>query len=457
MRIPSRSNQTLALFGLGSSGLATAGALRDSGAAVVAWDDAPASRREAAAAGIDLREPAAWEWPGLDALVLSPGVPLTHPEPHPVVLSARQADCPVIGDIELLGEAVPDARMVGVTGTNGKSTTTALLGHLLAEAGRTVAVGGNLGPPALSLPALGRDGIYVIECSSYQLDLIDRMRFDTAVLLNISPDHIDRHGDLAGYVAAKRRIFRDRPGGGQVAIVGTDDDASRAVLAELEGRAGWRLVPIAVGRRVDGGVSVLDDTLFEDDRPVADLSRIDTLPGAHNHQNAAAAFAAARSLGLSRAEAAAALATYPGLPHRQETVAVIGGVRYVNDSKATNGEAARNALVCYRAIYWIAGGRPKADGLAAVLPELHRVRRAYLTGEAEAAFADEIGSRVPVERCGDLARALDAAHRDAQRERPAGATVLLSPACASFDQWPSFAARGDAFRAAVESFGERAP
>ena len=457
MRIPARSNQTLALFGLGSSGLATADALRDSGAAVVAWDDAPASRRAAAAAGIDLRDPAAWEWPGLDALVLSPGVPLTHPEPHPVVRSARRADCPVIGDIELLGEAAPDARMVGVTGTNGKSTTTALLGHLLAEAGRTVAVGGNLGPPALSLPALGREGIYVIECSSYQLDLIDRMRFDTAVLLNISPDHLDRHGDLAGYVAAKRRIFRDRPGGGQVAIVGTDDAASRAVLSELEGRAGWCLVPIAVGRPVDGGVSVLGGTLFEDDRAVADLSRIDTLPGAHNHQNAAAAFAAARSLGLSRAEAAAALATYPGLPHRQETVAVIDGIRYVNDSKATNGEATRNALVCYGAIYWIAGGRPKADGLEAVLPELDRVRRAYLIGEAEAAFAEEIGGRVPVERCGDLARALEAAHRDAQRERPPGATVLLSPACASFDQWPSFAARGDAFRSAAGSLGERVP
>lgn len=457
MRIPTRSNRTLALFGLGSSGLAAAGALRDSGAAVLAWDDLPASRRAAAAAGIDLRDPAVWDWPGLDALVLSPGVPLTHPEPHPVVRSARQADCPVIGDIELLGEAAPDARMVGITGTNGKSTTTALLGHLLAEAGRTVAVGGNLGPPALSLPALGREGIYVIECSSYQLDLIDRMRFDTAVLLNISPDHLDRHGDLAGYVAAKRRIFRDRPGGGQVAIVGTDDAASRAVLSDLEGRAGWSLVPIAVGRPVDRGVSVLGGTLFENGCPVADLSRIDTLPGAHNRQNAAAAFAAARSLGLSRAEVAAALATYPGLPHRQETVAVIGGVRYVNDSKATNGEATRNALVCYRAIYWIAGGRPKADGLDAVLPELDRVRRAYLIGEAEAAFAEEIGGRVPVERCGDLERALRAAHRDAQRERPPGATVLLSPACASFDQWPSFAARGDAFRSAAESLGERAP
>ena len=457
MRIPTRSNQTLALFGLGSSGLAAAGALRDSGAAVVAWDDAPASREAAAAVGIGLREPAGWEWPGIDALVLSPGIPLTHPEPHSVVRSARRAGCPVIGDIELLGEAAPDARMVGVTGTNGKSTTTALLGHLLSEAGCTVAVGGNLGPPALSLPDLGREGIYVIECSSYQLDLIDRMRFDTAVLLNISPDHLDRHGDLAGYVAAKRRIFRDRSGGGQVAIVGTDDAASRGVLSELEGRAGWSLVPVAVGRPVQGGVSVLGGMLYEDNSPVADLSGIDTLLGAHNHQNAAAAFAAARSLGLSRAEAAAALATYPGLPHRQETVAVIDGVRYVNDSKATNGEAARNALVCYPAIYWIAGGRPKADGLHAVLPELHRVRRAYLIGEAEEAFANEIGGRVPVERCGELGRALEAAHRDAQQDRTAGATVLLSPACASFDQWPSFAARGDAFRSAAESLGERAP
>ena len=457
MRIPTRSNQTLGLFGLGSSGLATADALRDSGAAVVAWDDAPASRSAAAAAGIRLCEPTAWDWPGLDALVLSPGVPLTHPAPHPVVRSARGADCPVIGDIELLGEAAPDARMVGVTGTNGKSTTTALLGHLLAEAGRTVAVGGNLGPPALSLPALGEDGIYVVECSSYQLDLIDRMRFDTAVLLNLSPDHLDRHGDLAGYVAAKRRIFRDKPGGGQVAIVGTDDAASRAVLADLDGRAGWNLVPIAVGRRIDVGVSVLDDRLMEDGSPVADLSGIETLPGAHNHQNAAAAFAAARSLGLSRAEAVAGLVTYPGLPHRQETVAVVDGVRYVNDSKATNGEASRNALVCYRAIYWIAGGRPKADGLKAILPELHRVRRAYLIGEAEAGFADEIGGRAPVERCEDLARAVAAAHRDAQGERIPGATVLLSPACASFDQWPSFEARGDAFRSTVERLGEVGP
>ncbi len=456
MLIPTRGSQTLGLFGLGSSGLAAAAALRDSGASVLAWDDVPAQRRAAAAAGIGVCEPSGWDWPALDALVLSPGVPLTHPQPHPVVMSARRAACPVIGDIELLGEAAPEARMVGITGTNGKSTTTALIGHLLANAGRSVAVGGNLGPPALSLPALGPAGIYVLECSSFQLDLIEETRFDTAVLLNISPDHLDRHGDLAGYVAAKRRIFRGRPGGGQVAVVGTDDEACCAVLADLETCGGWTLIPVGVGRKIAGGVSVLDSVLYEDEAPVADLAGIDTLPGPHNQQNAAAAFAAARSLGLSRAETAAALASYPGLPHRQETVAVIGGVRYVNDSKATNGESCRHALACYRPVYWIAGGRAKADGLSAALPELDRVRRAYLIGEAEAAFAEEIGGRAPVERCGDLARALAAAHRDARRERLPGATVLLSPACASFDQWPSFAARGDAFRAAVRRLREGA-
>ena len=357
MRIPTRSDQTLALFGLGSSGLATAGALHDSGAAVLAWDDSPEPRRAARSAGIAVTEPAGWDWPSIDALVLSPGIPLTHPEPHPVVRSARRAACPVIGDIELLGEAAPDAHLVGVTGTNGKSTTTALLGHLLAETRREVAVGGNLGPPALSLPVLGRGGTYVLECSSFQLDLTERMRFEVAILLNISPDHLDRHGDLAGYIAAKRRIFRDRTGGGQVAIVGTDDEASRALLAELETRAGWTLVPIGVGRTIEGGVAVLRGTLFEDGEAVADLSDIDTLPGSHNHQNAAAAFAAARALGLSRGEAARALRTYPGLPHRQETVAALNGVRYVNDSKATNGRRA--------ATRWSATGRstgsPAAD------------------------------------------------------------------------------------------------
>lgn len=456
MRVTSRNDQTLGVFGLGISGIATTKALSEGGARVLAWDDSEAAREDARNQGVPLVDPAGWDWPSLSALVLSPGIPLTHPAPHPVVESARAADCPVIGDIELLGETVAGATLVGITGTNGKSTTTALLGHMLRHAGRSVAVGGNLGPPALGLPVLDSDGIYVLELSSYQLDLIDRTRFDLAILLNVSADHLDRHGGMDGYVAAKRRIFRDRENGGQVAILGVDDKITNGVLIELAGNPGWRAIPIGVGQVFELGTYVVEGRLFYSgspfpNDPVADLRPIETLPGTHNHQNAAAAFAAARVLGVEEELVVEALASYPGLPHRQETVARMGGVAYVNDSKATNGEAALRAIRGYERIYWIAGGLAKADGLNAILPELHRVRHAYLIGAAEDRFAAEIGDRVPVTRCGTLAQAVDVAHNDAQADDEPGATVLLSPACASFDQWPSFGARGDAFRAQVRA------
>ncbi len=454
MRVTSRKDQTIAVLGLGRSGSATASALIEGGAQVLAWDDSADVR---AASPIALADPCGWDWPGVAALVPSPGIPLSHPAPHPIVARARKAACPVIGDIELLGETVPGATLIGITGTNGKSTTTALLGHILEHAGRTVAVGGNLGPPALGLPVLGEGGIYVLELSSYQLDLIERVRFDIAILLNISADHLDRHGGMDGYVAAKRRLFRRRIGGcGQTAIIGLDDAISSGVCTETARDPGWHTVPVSVGRSLDHGVWVIDGRLFEatavgPGTAVADLRGIETLPGAHNHQNAAAAFAAARAVGVSAADVAAALACYPGLPHRQETVARIRGIAYVNDSKATNGEAALRAIRSYERIYWIAGGLAKADGLAPVLPVLDRIRRAYLIGAAEDRFAAEIGVRVPTTRCGVLDRALAAAHADAQADGGPGAVVLLSPACASFDQWPSFAARGDAFRERVRA------
>ena len=449
MRVAGRKDQTLAVLGLGGSGTAAASALIEGGARVLAWDDSAAVR---AAARIALADPSGWDWRAVSALVPSPGIPLSHPAPHPVVARARAAACPVIGDIELLGETVRDATLVGITGTNGKSTTTALLGHILEHAGRPVAVGGNLGPPALGLPALGNQGIYVLELSSYQLDLVERTRFDIAILLNVSADHLDRHGGMDGYVAAKRRLFRARADGRrQTAIIGLDDVISNRVFVEADRDPDWRAVPVAVGRAVERGIYVIDGRLFDGASAspgvaAADLRGIATLPGPHNHQNAAAAYAAARALGIDAAAIAAALASYPGLPHRQETVARIGGIAYVNDSKATNGEAALRAIRCYERIYWIAGGLPKADGLEAVLPELHRVRRAYLIGEAADRFAAEIDDRVPITRCGALDRALEAAHADAQTDGAPGAIVLLSPACASFDQWPSFGARGDAFR-----------
>ena len=454
MRVASRKDQTLAVLGLGSSGTATASALIEGGAQVLAWDDSADAR---GAARIALSDPSGWDWRAVSALVPSPGVPLTHPVPHPLVARARTAGCPVIGDIELLGETVSGATLVGITGTNGKSTTTALLGHVLVRAGLPVAVGGNLGPPALGLPALGDEGIYVLELSSYQLDLIVQTHFDIAVLLNITADHLDRHGGMDGYVAAKRRIFRKRAGGpGQTAVIGLDDEISNRLGIEIARDPDWRTIPIAVDKIADRGVYAIGGQLFDGasaspDIPVADLRGIQTLPGSHNHQNAAAAFAAASALGVDAAVIAEALESYPGLPHRQEMVARIGDVAYVNDSKATNGEAALRAIRSYDRIYWIAGGLAKADGLEAVLPELHRVRHAYLIGEAEDRFAAEIGDRIPTTRCGALDRALEAAHAAAQTDGEPGGIVLLSPACASFDQWPSFGARGDAFRDRVRT------
>jgi UDP-N-acetylmuramoylalanine--D-glutamate ligase len=452
IRTPQRAGRTIAILGLGVSGVATARALAASGATVVAWDDGEPARRAAAAAGLALGDLASADWSAIDALVMSPGIPLTHPEPHPVAKLARANGRAILGDIELLWESRPDASYVAITGTNGKSTTTALTHHLLDAPGRAVQVGGNLGPPALGLEPLGAGGTYVLELSSYQLDLTERACFDVAVLLNITPDHLDRHGGLDGYVAAKKRIFRTGARGGQTAVIGIDDGHGRACAAELRGRAGWRVVPVAVGRAVPDGVYAIDGRLYdaaEGARPVCDLRAVATLPGAHNWQNAAAAYAAARAVGARPAEIAARLATYPGLPHRQELVATLDGVRFVNDSKATNDDSTAKALVCYDAIYLIAGGLPKEGGLAAALPHFDRVRRAYLIGTAAKRFEGEIAGRVPVEQSGDLETATRAAFAQARSDRAGGATVLLSPACASFDQFKNFGDRGEAFRRIV--------
>ncbi len=454
-----RRNQNIAVFGLGVSGIATASALAQSGVHVTAWDDGAAARTAAGQQGITLADPRKTDWSDMDALVLSPGIPLTHPEPHEIVRLAQAADCLILGDIELLAEACPDATFIAITGTNGKSTTTALIGHVLESCGLNIQIGGNLGPPALSLEPLRRDGAYVLELSSYQLDLTHEARFDIAVLLNISPDHLDRHGGMDGYIAAKKRIFRNRENGGQVAVIGVDDAHGVALADDIAARDGWRVIRISSRTPVTGGVYVIDGRLFDHmdgnagaPFEVCDLSAVITLPGAHNWQNAAACYAVARIMELTPGDIAEKLALYPGLAHRQETVSRISGVLYVNDSKATNPDAASRALGSYDTIYWIAGGRAKDGGLGPVLPLLDRVRHAFLIGEAEGSFADELNDRIPFDRCGDLSSALSAAHALAQAEQIDGAVVLLSPACASFDQWPNFEARGDAFRQQVQAF-----
>jgi UDP-N-acetylmuramoylalanine--D-glutamate ligase len=445
-------NRQVAVLGLARSGLVAAEALKASGADVLAWDDAPAARAEAAAKGIaivDLMTAPPRDWA---ALIMSPGIPLTHPAPHPVASKALAADVPVIGDIELLWRAGTGADCIGITGTNGKSTTTALIGHVLNAAGRSVAVGGNLGTPVLSLERLGPGAAYVIEMSSFQLDLVDRTRFAVAILLNVTPDHLDRHGDMAGYVAAKRRIFRHQTAS-DTAIIGVDDEYCAALAETLPART----VRISTERAVPGGLYVLDDGTLIDDldggaEPVMALGDLPMLPGRHNWQNAAAAYAAARAIGVSATEIAAAIASFPGLPHRQEQVGTLGKIRFINDSKATNADAAAKALGCYAPIHWIAGGVPKAGGIAELAPFFPRLRHAYLIGAATEDFAATLAGRVPVSRCGDLATAVRAA-ADAARSDPAEApVVLLSPACASFDHYRNFEVRGDAFRRHVADY-----
>ncbi len=440
--------KTLAVMGLGRSGMATARALLRGGATALAWDDSAARRADAESDGIPIVDLRGVDWSGIEALVLSPGIPHSHPAPHRVAAGARAAKCRIIGDIELLVRAQPEARTIGITGTNGKSTTTTLIGHLLSQTGAPVQIGGNLGTPALELEPLGRDGTYVIEMSSYQLELTDPVPFDIAILLNVSADHLDRHGGMDGYIAAKRRIF-DGQRADQTAIVGADDDYCERLAAALSDAGPQKVVSISGHTRVRGGVYAIDHYLYDDtdgkNAPIFALTEAATLPGTHNAQNACAAYVAGRAAGLAPADICAAMATYPGLAHRQELVARIDGVRYVNDSKATNADAASRALSCYQSIYWIAGGQAKEGGLEVLRPLLPRIRHAYLIGEAATAIADFLDGQIDCTISGNLDSAVTSAHCRAQRDVAEDRVVLLSPACASFDQFPNFEVRGDTF------------
>jgi UDP-N-acetylmuramoylalanine--D-glutamate ligase len=449
IRVPHAPGRPVAVLGLGKAGLAAAKALAAGGAEVWAWDDDPTKR-----SGVATMDLARVDWTRPSALILSPGIPHRFPKPHPVAARAAAAGCPIIGEVELLFRAQPRARYVGITGTNGKSTTTALIGHLAAKAGRKVEVGANLGTPALALQPLAEDGIYVLEMSSYQLELMESGHFDVAVLLNITPDHLDRHGGMDGYIAAKRRIF-ERQRGHDWAVIGVDDDPCRRIHHGLSDR---RIAAITIGRRHMGLITV-DAGIMRDEqgRTIMDLARAPALPGAHNWQNAAAAYAVARALGIPETETVAGIESYPGLAHRQELVATIGDLRFVNDSKATNADATAKALACYDSIYWILGGRPKETGLDGLEPFYPRIARAYLIGEAAADFERRLkAAGVAATIAGTLDRAVAAAAADARAAQKPGAVVLLSPACASFDQFANFEERGNRFRELVRGLGQAA-
>lgn len=442
----------VAVFGLGLSGVAAVRALTAAGATVHAWDDDAQKRAAASEAGaiIDTLE----DLRGHAFLLLSPGVPLHFPVPHDVVARAREADVEIIGDMALLHRAGHGLRTIGITGTNGKSTTTALVGHILTHAGMRVAVGGNIGTAVMDMDLAGKEAI-VLELSSFQLDLCAEFAPDIAVHLNLTPDHIDRHGDIDGYKSAKMKIFSG-PG---VAIIGGDDAPSRAMEVQIR-KDGSRnpVFTIATTRAVGSGVYVSDAKLHDmmeegvaegDAALTTDLRNLTTLPGVHNHQNIAAAWAVCRRMGIKPATIVAGLQTYPGLPHRMYTVRTINGVAYINDSKATNADAAGKALACYRNISWILGGLPKAGGLDGLDPYAGRIARAFVIGTAAEDFAAWLRRHgIAVEECGTLDVAVSAAHRFAQagRGQPGGAgVVLLSPACASYDQFRSFEHRGQCF------------
>ena len=461
IRIPGYEHKRIAVMGLGVAGLPTVRALMASGAHVLAWDDGAESRNKAAAEGVPIVDLLSADWDGIDTLVLSPGIPHTFPKPHPIAERARKADAAIVCDVDLLGRAEPDAVYVGITGTNGKSTTTALIAHILKSAGKKLEVGGNLGPPVLDFAPLGKDGIYVLEMSSYQLERTFSIGFDVAVLLNVSPNHIDRHGDLAGYVAAKARIFAPTQGVGaarkqQTAVVGVDDEECRRIADSLEKR--MRVVRITREAPGPGMVGAEGTALVDRSegaaRVVLDLKQAQDLPGRHNAQNAAAAYAATRALGVSPEAIAAAMKTYRSLPHRLERVATIDGVTYVNDSKATSPEATVWALTSYDRVIWIAGGLSKDVGYDALIPYLPRIAHAFLVGKAAGEIAAFLAKhKIPHTTSDTIERAVPAAHARAKADKIK--VVLLSPACASFDQYRSFEKRGDDFRAQVELLGDK--
>ena len=443
----------VALFGLGGSGMATAEALRAGGAETIVWDDAEKAVEKARAAGFEALDLHRLDWKGIAALVLAPGVPLTHPVPHWTVELAKKAGVEIIGDIELFcrerKRLAKDAPFVAITGTNGKSTTTALIAHILRQAGRDVQLGGNIGTPILALAPPAADRVHVIEMSSYQIDLTPSLSPSIGILLNLSPDHIDRHGTMDHYAAVKARLVKLA----DTAIIGVDDPYSEAIAVRGD-HSGKPIVRISLQEMLGAGIHVRGREIFAwrgHGRKLADLAGIGSLRGDHNAQNAAAAVATCLRLGLDEATIQAGLTSFPGLAHRMEQVGRVGKAILINDSKATNADSTEKALLSFPAgIFWIVGGKAKEGGIAPLAPYFPRVAKAYLIGAASDEFAGTLQGTVPFERSGTLDAAVSAAAADAKNADFDEPVILLSPSCASFDQFPNFEVRGQRFRELAE-------
>lgn len=451
-------NKPVAVFGLGLSGLAVVRAFLKSGATVYAYDDSEEACNGAHILGAQIKELTEDVLKDCAFLCLAPGVPLTHPEPHRVVKAANQAECKITCDIQLLNDLNQGRPVIALTGTNGKSTTTTLIQHVLTQSGENPVLAGNIGLPVFDTKSPSKGESWVLELSSFQLDLCDNFKSDIAIILNLTADHLDRHGSMGEYIATKEKIFEHC----KTAIIGVDDDHGMIIYERLKERSDIKVIPISVREELEDGVYVKGGTLFDstgtDTLEIGSLNNITKLHGLHNKQNSAAVYAACVSKGLEDKQILDGLKTYPGLPHRQFPVRIINGVAYINDSKATNAEATSKALVCNHNIYWIAGGIAKDGGLNGLDSYMDRVKRAFLIGDASDEFEKWLLKYgVEAVHCATLERAVEDAHKAAQDERgqPGGAgVVLLSPACASYDQFKSFEERGDVFTSLVENLDE---
>jgi UDP-N-acetylmuramoylalanine--D-glutamate ligase len=435
--------KTYVVLGLARSGLATVKWLLARGASVIAVDDNP--DKIVAAQKLGAETPPTIPWNEITALIQSPGIPLWFPIPHPITQQARENGVPVIGDGDLLRAAYPEARFVGITGTNGKSTTTALVSHILKTTGIDCQVGGNIGVPMLDLPPAQT---YVLELSSYQLDLSGGLDLHVAAWLNISPDHLDRHGSLENYIAVKKRIFKAHSSA-QTAIIGVDDAASEAVWQEL--LTTQPVIPVSVKRNLGEGVCFQENWLMDGSDRVLDVTTLPALKGVHNFQNVAIAYGVCKTLGLEKSEIIEAMQTFPGLAHRQECVGMLKNIQFINDSKGTNADATAKALATFDKIYWIAGGKAKSDGIESLSSYFPKIVHTFLIGEAQEEFAHTLEGRVPYTKSGTMEQAVTGSYQLALANGIPNSIILLSPACASFDQFEDFEHRGNVFCQLVRS------
>lgn len=439
-------DKRVAVLGLGRSGKSVCHALARVNAEVLAWDDLESAQQGAKKEGIPVVDLTTIEWGNVDHLILSPGIPHHYPAPHPLVARAQIAGIHPINDIEMLCLNQSQAKYIGITGTNGKSTTTSLIGHILKVSGKRVEMGGNLGIPVMDLEPLDSTGTYVLEVSSYQLETAPSLHPNISVLLNITPDHLDRHGGMEGYIAAKKLIYSNTTPEDTL-VISIDDPHCLAIYENLKTLRKAKPLPISVCRVVPEGIYVQKGVLFERSQPILDLNQLSCLKGQHNWQNIAATYGALRVNGLKPEAILEGIVSFPGLAHRQQVVAHHKNVTFVNDSKATNAEAVAKALACYQdtSLYCLLGGRAKEGGIVSLESYFSSFQHAYVYGEAGPAFALTLEGKVPYTLCATLEEAVEKSSRQAFQDQHQNAIVLLSPACASFDQFRDFEARGEAF------------